>query len=526
MDPERSVWTEDAVRAFARGAQLFARDEAANPVPLPPTLLAEGDGLRREPVWSQQVARVHPDDLPVVIHGWWTALHEPHAVHRRRIRSSAADGWHHVELRFLNLLDEPAYGVVLVAIADLGPGDEGPPRPPAAREHAPAAWVLQELDPIGRIIRTDGMVAELFGRDPGALAGRSVLEFLHPDDHGTVIAMWLELLREPGATRSVRVRVLRPDGTDLWIESTVMHRLDEQGVQRVLSVSHDITEERARDAALAESQAEFRLLAEEVPTAVFRTTADGQVTFANHRWNQLVDPDGVVTYLRDAVADGDRDGLDRAWEALVSGGGDGTMLIEAARADRERHLAIRARAVRDPEGRTSAVIGAVEDVTLTAQLRRQVDRDGLTGLLNRSALHRILTDRLAGDDEHLVVLFCDLDGFKQVNDTAGHDVGDLVLAQVARRLDAAVRPGDLLARNGGDEFVLVCHDVPPGEEDPLVDRLRRALEPPVRWNGGTWEVAVSIGVVRRRAGDDVATLLRRADRAMYEAKRRRKEALR
>jgi diguanylate cyclase (GGDEF)-like protein len=122
-----------------------------------------------------------------------------------------------------------------------------------------------------------------------------------------------------------------------------------------------------------------------------------------------------------------------------------------------------------------------------------------------------------------VLVFIDLDGFKSVDDTYGHEAGDRVLQAVARRLLAAVRPLDIVGRYGGDEFVVLCAISESGSDAAglIADRLAGAMLPPVEWDGGSWRAGASIGLARPEPGDDVRTLVRRADLDMFEAKKRR-----
>ncbi|NAZ85818.1 diguanylate cyclase domain-containing protein [Kineococcus indalonis] len=157
-----------------------------------------------------------------------------------------------------------------------------------------------------------------------------------------------------------------------------------------------------------------------------------------------------------------------------------------------------------------------------AALEHQARHDALTGLPNRVLLRERLTGALA--EGPAGVLFCDLDGFKDVNDTAGHGAGDEVLREVAARFAACVREGDTLARLGGDEFALVCpgvHDA--AALDRTAARLLEALRAPVRTACGTFEVGVSVGAAlapRDPAPHRLAEgLLAAADAAMYGAKR-------
>jgi diguanylate cyclase (GGDEF)-like protein len=146
--------------------------------------------------------------------------------------------------------------------------------------------------------------------------------------------------------------------------------------------------------------------------------------------------------------------------------------------------------------------------------------DPLTGLANRRRMEEELRRR-AGDDPHCVLLALDLDGFKGVNDVRGHDVGDMVLVAVAGRLRAAIRPGDLAARMGGDEFsVLVAAG--PEQAEAIARRLLADLVRPYDLPGGTVHISSSIGLAVAAAAGDLPTLQRDADVALRFAKRRGK----
>ena len=168
-----------------------------------------------------------------------------------------------------------------------------------------------------------------------------------------------------------------------------------------------------------------------------------------------------------------------------------------------------------------------------AQLKRAHDRhrrassearfDSLTGLRNRAALAEELAAMLQAasrNDSQLAVLFVDLDRFKIINDTFGHDAGDVVLREVARRIAAHAKPGELTARLGGDEFVLAIPDV--NDIDSLSTRARRllsALGAPIDLGGTSSGVGASIGIsVYPTDGDTVDALIKFADSAMYQVK--------
>lgn len=146
--------------------------------------------------------------------------------------------------------------------------------------------------------------------------------------------------------------------------------------------------------------------------------------------------------------------------------------------------------------------------------------DSLTGLPNR----RLLLDRLDSAiarthrGHHFVLLFIDLNNFKEINDRFGHRAGDAVLVETARRLTDAVRTTDTVSRLAGDEFVVLCEDTKLGEEEAVAERVRRAFDLPFDTYGVPLPIRAAIGIAQLELGLDAATMLDLADRAMYEAK--------
>ncbi|MEV6595361.1 GGDEF domain-containing protein [Actinoplanes sp. NPDC051346] len=145
--------------------------------------------------------------------------------------------------------------------------------------------------------------------------------------------------------------------------------------------------------------------------------------------------------------------------------------------------------------------------------------DLLTGLPNRAACLERLATELATDPGRQAVLFCDLDGFKPVNDRLGHAAGDALLVAVGARLRGAVRETDLVSRFGGDEFVVICHgDDPRAAVEAVCERIRAAVREPIGIAGDQVRVGLSVGVAFAGPGATTDDLINRADLAMYQAK--------
>ena len=182
----------------------------------------------------------------------------------------------------------------------------------------------------------------------------------------------------------------------------------------------------------------------------------------------------------------------------------------------------------------AAMLSAIQDVTerngLERELRHRAFHDALTDLANRSLFANRLEHALARqarNDNSIGVIVLDLDGFKTVNDSLGHTVGDALLVAAGDRLRKAVRPGDTVARLGGDEFAILLEDAPTIDRlGAHADRILRSLAEPFELAGKSLVVTASAGVTLNRPGDGPDELIRNADMAMYLAKRDGKACVR
>ena len=187
------------------------------------------------------------------------------------------------------------------------------------------------------------------------------------------------------------------------------------------------------------------------------------------------------------------------------------------------------------EGRVAYIVGSARDLTkrktLELQLQQYANYDTLTGLPNRRVfyerLEQLVTERAEGGPS-IALLYIDLDGFKEINDTYGHEAGDAVLTTVGNRLVKFIGPLDFVARLGGDEFALVLSEV---KERTDVDRLAASIhasfQEVMTTKGGTYQVGASIGIaLYPESSSDSESLVRNADSAMYEVKRNGKGGVR
>ena len=267
----------------------------------------------------------------------------------------------------------------------------------------------------------------------------------------------------------------------------------------------------------------------------------GRITAVNRTWTMFAldnggDPatTGVgVSYL-DVCARAALTGCEDAVEVLA--GLRAVLACETVESDREyscpspsfgRWFTCRITPIQFPSG--GAVISHVNITRRKVseeELSHQATHDPLTGLANRILFASRLTDALTppahdGPASHVGLLYIDLDDFKPVNDTYGHDAGDEVLVTVAHRLRAEVRKDDTVARLGGDEFAVCAPGLTGLALTALARRIRAALARPHQVHGQRTHVGGSIGVHLASSGDTVAAALRQADQAMYLVKHQR-----
>jgi diguanylate cyclase (GGDEF)-like protein/PAS domain S-box-containing protein len=180
--------------------------------------------------------------------------------------------------------------------------------------------------------------------------------------------------------------------------------------------------------------------------------------------------------------------------------------------------------LKDDKGFIAGVSIAFQDVSERQQreseLRRESERDPLTGLINRRGLERLLPRRLAYGAQKMALLYLDLDHFKEVNDSHGHHAGDVVLREIADRFQHAMRQADLIARVGGDEFCIVVSADNPGEAAEIVaKKLIEVSNEPLPFGSISLTLGASIGIALPDGASLPEVLMRRADEAMYQAKR-------
>ena len=370
----------------------------------------------------------------------------------------------------------------------------------AATELSPDLLVL--VDPLMRAVWTNGAVERMLGIPRGEMLGMVVSEYVHPDDLVVALGAINEVQRADGYHVATRIRVLRWDGSYLDTRVTATTITDDDGVWMVLAlrpVEDEVAVERRR--------AQLKALAQNVYVecaAMHWYELGDRVAgmlgalagVVGSMTVELLEPDGagftrVAGRARDGIVRLDFDGYTETWDdanadiiALMCS----TMLATMRRCEQESEL--NTRATRDP----------------------------LTRLLNRDALRQRLGEVLgaARPERPPVVLFADLNNFKQMNDRFGHREGDAVLCRVADALSSKVRADDFAARIGGDEFVVVL-----GEGDAelpvLVERIRTAVDAALL----DWpEVTVAVGAICVGPDDTLDDVLELADRAMYADKAR------
>lgn len=497
------------------------------------------------------------------------------------LRVHAADG----EIRVVeamghNRLDDPEVEGVVVTTRDIT--DRVAAEDSARRSDARLRALVENLSDVVSIVDANGELSytspaanALFGFEPGDESWSDPMARIHPDDRDAAVEQ-LGAQIASGGDEPVRFRLRAADGTWRNVEAIAHDMIDDPDIAGIVVTTRDITARTRAEGLVADQAQLLTLIARGAPLsstlsslceALERHVHDGVCGFL------LVDQDRQILKLgagpripldlADACRDTPVGGSDDVFGATAARGATAVILdIEADdRAAKLRDVARRCGVVgiwstpifdsmakrvigtlamffdtpREPSAAEREVVQmfsqtaaiAIERQGAEDLLAHRANHDSLTGLPNRALFLEFLSLALARtsrDRGAIAVLFLDLDRFKHINDGLGHDAGDEVLRELGSRLQSAMRPTDVVARFGGDEFTVLCDGLDPERAEQHVGevarRLLEAIEQPLTIDGEDRKLSASLGIAMAVPDSTPDGLLRDADAAMYEAKQR------
>jgi diguanylate cyclase (GGDEF)-like protein/PAS domain S-box-containing protein len=390
-----------------------------------------------------------------------------------------------------------------------------------------------ELDREGRILVWNRPATATFGWSGLDVVGRPVTELLAPEDREMAARRSAEFTETGDPTvwdDDTRLHCLRPDGSRVIVELAVWHTGEGDGF-RVHAFLWDISERVAGQELLEASEQRWRALVRHSSDITLVLDGDGRLVHEMPTVHDLLgyrEGENHGRHFADLIHPQDFARVaPRFARLLAEPGRQERSRVRIHRADGSwvpvEAIATNLLDVASIRGVVCNLRDIREQVAAEDELRRQARQDPLTGLPNRSLLSAALTELCDSQEEgRSALLLMDLDGFKDINDGLGHDIGDRLLIEIGQRLARVTRAEDVVARLGGDEFAVLLTRLPEfGYAVRIAEELGAVIQEPVHLCDVTLEVGVSIGVAGCRSGDDPQSVLQRADVAMYRAKRQR-----
>ena len=395
---------------------------------------------------------------------------------------------------------------------------------------------LFQADRDGRVTATNAAFGALVQASTGSPLGGPPWANAHPGDRASAELAWRRGV-DAGGNVCVEFRVWHGEGRMTWVRIDASPLTDTLGrTTGFAGTALDFTDHVIRQQLLDRLEG----VVGSTGDAVLILDRNGSPVYTNEAARHMFGVTDALDLIRDPAARGLLQAIrDQVPREIVNSSITSTWTGEVGFRGPdglERTLDVDLVMRRSSDGIVEYWGGVARDITATkhlqSELTRQANHDPLTGLPNRLMLLRTAADALdgiRGTRSNVAILFMDVDRLKDVNDTVGHEVGDALLTQVAHRISHATRPSDVVARIGGDEFVVLCD----GNIDEhialdLAERIRHSLSGRIMLNGIEVELSVSIGVAvtspqhieGTSAGEAAIELLHNADIAMYQAKRR------
>src|SRR3954452_18549085 len=477
----------------------------------------------------------HPDDYERVVAEFVAFLADPSRESMRsESRSRHKNGtWVWVDSIISNHLEDPELGCIVTSFRDIDVRVEAEhalrdseTRYRSVADASPIGIYEMDATPVLRFVNERWQEITGFGEEEAL--DHNWQQMIHPDDRDLMAEQWAVTGARGKAFRGM-VRVVRPDGDVRWVMSATEPLFDEEGaLTGHVGTLDDITER------LANERDTERL------SDIIEATSDLVVISDRNRHILYMNSAGRRFFglgPTDSVEEFDFTPFTPQWaieryvnETIPAMATRGIWSGEFAYYHEGYEVPVSAvfLAHHDADGHLEFVSSVTRDITerkaFEERLEYQATHDPLTGLPNRTLFLDRLELALARarrSNRPVAVLFCDVDHFKVVNDSLGHSAGDRLLVSLAQRLRSALRPGDTVARFGGDEFVILCDDlVTEHDAVAIAERANNAVHEPLIVEATEVFPSLSIGIAFASPLKEPETMIRDADAAMYLAKER------
>ena len=402
--------------------------------------------------------------------------------------------------------------------------------------------VAQVDSATGQFVRVNQRYADILGYSPQELVGMTFQSLTHPDDLAADLAHFRRLQSGDVPEYRLEKRYIHKDGHEVWGDATVSSMWASGSAPGYhIAVVQDITARKRMEENLRANEQRLRSILERLPMGLCLVQDDGLISFRNARYVQICGytqeevPDTNTWWQRAYPDATEREAirqrlLDTSHQGIIP------LAEYTIRCADGKYKPVEISGIFVEGGRLITMQDLSERKAAEEEINQLAYYDPLTRLPNRRLLMDRLQQALAASARHHrsgALLMLDLDNFKTVNETRGHDRGDALLLQVAHRLRSCVHEDDTVARQGGDEFVVVLEDLGDGPEEAAAraedvgQRILGMLREPYQIDGDAHHSSLSMGVtIYSGTRETVDELLKRADLALYQAKNAGRDTLR